>query len=463
MRSAKVPIQDIFNFNVCSQCLLPFPPSVTRDVRHAVPCGHVFCKDCLGKVEAEQKSGKSVCRRAGCERELAPVSEFAISWVPQRLDRIKVKRQHMFPPQGNVGDRPLPTCSECGPDPDTGKSHLATHQCKDCGDAVYCCAELASVHPKMKATKGHVMVALAGPGASPPEAAAAAAAAAEPVWNICAQHNLPFRAVEAATHRPVCSECMFAARGMLPVETFDEAVAALETPEAAATSAEVARQKAKLAEPTFTAYELRVKTAKWCADETARIRAWEEREVKHVHTVADDTVQLVEEVCLRKLEVGASLITQRTGLRATLEEFEHALADLPSDPAARLSKKRAVHMERKQLCDLLVGSKIAVPSTHEVLRWAGYPDLSAEFDQKSADDGGSLAKTISAAAKATLGWTLKRDVLVGATVTEKKAPSTSGPNPQKGVLHVFPVIPKLVSAVLLRCSSTPHVPCSCPL
>ena len=292
MSDAKAAGQDIFDFNVCSQCMQSFASSATRDVRHAVPCGHVFCRDCMGRVETEQKSGESFCRRAGCESKLARVSEFPPSRVAQRTERIKGEQQGMFPDQGNVGDRPPPTCSECGSDPDTGKPHPATHRCKDCGDTVYCCAELAAVHPKMKASKGHVMIAIAAPGAFK--------GSAEPAWDLCAEHKLPFKGAEAVTHRPICSDCVFAARGMLPIETFDEAIAALESSGAAVT-AELARQKAKLAEPTFTADELRERMAKWGAEETSRIRAWEEREVEHVQAVANETVQLVREVCARRI------------------------------------------------------------------------------------------------------------------------------------------------------------------
>ena len=455
MSDAKASNQDVFSIAVCSQCQQPFPPSTTRDVRHAVPCGHVFCNDCLDRVETEQKSGKSICRRAGCECELALVSEFVPSWAAQRVERIKAKQQGMFPDQGNVGDRPPPTCSECEPDPGTGERHLATHRCETCGDGVYLCAELVATHPKFKALRshdrvatrskfkasgGHVVVAL--------EAAPSTGASNEPAWGNCLEHKLPFKAVEAATHRPMCSECVVAARGKVAVETFDEAIAALESAEAASTSAALAMQKAKFAEPTFTPDELCARTAKWGAEETARVRGWEEREVKKLQSVADyanetvrraravasEIVQVVQEVCARRLEVGASVFTQRMGLRATLEEFDQALADLPSDPAALLSKKRAVYAERKRLCDLLAGSTIAVPWAWAVIEWDKLPALSAEFDQKEAGGGGVVASAVSAAAKATLGEARTRTPAL---------PSNVG-------FCEFPVIPKLV-----RCRRVP--------
>ena len=342
MSETKASSRDIFDFNVCSQCLQPFAPSASRGARHAVPCGHVFCKDCLVKVEAEQKDGKSVCRRAGCGRELASASEFAVSWAPHRAGRLKTKLEALLRDQGDVGAR-----NTAHEDPEE---------------------------------------ALAMP-------------------SLCVEHGLPFQAAESSTHRPICSKCLAGVEGKVTIETFGEAFAALDS-SSAAVSAGLAKQRTKLAEATFTADELCAKTAKWAMEETERIRAWEEREVKHIHAVANETVLLVQEVCARRVEVGASVLTQRTGLRVSLEELDEVLADLPSDPAARLSEKRAVYAERERLCELLAGSKIAVPSTRAVLEWAELPTLSAEFDQKASDMGGLLANAVLSAARETLVKTL---------------------------------------------------------
>lgn len=350
MSEAKASNQDMFNFNVCSQCARSFPRSAVRGARHAVPCGHVFCKDCVDKVEAEQKSGQPVCRRPGCERELGSVSEFPISWVAQRVDRIGAKHSETFGDQGNVGDRPPlepQPCSECDPDPDTGKLHLATHVCKSCGDGVYYCSDVALVHPRMKASRGHVVVAMTSPEA-----------VTEPAWSLCAEHSLPFRVADAFDQRPLCVECLAAARGNVTLQSLEDALAALDT-DNAAPSAEATTQLGKLAEASFTAKEFRDGVAKWAGEATAQIKAWEAREVKHVQAVAAELVQLVLTACDRRIEVGASFFTQRMGLRASLEELGQAVFDLPKDSASRLSKKRAVYMERNQLSALLASSKIA--------------------------------------------------------------------------------------------------------
>ena len=264
--------------------------------------------------------------------------------------------------------------------------------------------------------------------------------------SICAQHKIPFTAVEVATHRPLCVDCMAAKKRKVKVQTFDEAIAALDSLHAAL-SAELDKQTVKLTERTFTADELRSRTAKWGAAETARIRAWEEREVKHVHAVANETVELVQEVCARRIEVGAGLITQRAGLLASVEEFGQALANLPREPVAQLTKKRAVYAERKRLCELLAESKIDVPSARAVIEWIEPPALSAEFDEKAAATGGHLASSVFAGAKATLA-------------RARRTPGTP--------LREFPAVPKLVRCVdtlqprpLLDCMPAPFLALSC--
>ena len=433
MSDAKVSNQDLFSFGVCSQCFHQIYRSATRDSRHAVPCGHVFCTDCLGKVETEQKSGKSFCRRQGCARELGPISTFGVSWCTQRAERLIAKHDDVFGDQGNVGDRSraesMAVCSECGPDKATGKPHLATHRCETCGDGTYYCDEIAAVHPKMKASRDHVVVPLAA--ASPPDAKA------EPAWNLCAEHKLPFQVVEASSQRPMCAECLSAARGKVTVESLTDVISALQSANSA-TSAELDKQKTKLAELTLTTEELCVGVAKWGAEETARIKAWEEREVKHIQGVAAESVALVQEVCARRIEVGSSLITQHMGLRASLEELDQALANLPADPATRLGKMRAVYTERKQLCDLLASNKIIIPSSRAIRKWAELPTLAAEFDQKAADKGGLLANAVSTACKNTLSRVRTRTA--GMHVSAPKD------------WRELPVIPKLVRA----CPSCHH-------
>ena len=367
MSEAKASNKDIFNYNVCSQCLHEHSRSQSRDFRHAVPCGHVFCKDCVGRVEAEQKSGKSICRKPTCNRELASASEFAVSWVSERAERIRIEHAALFGDQGDVGS----------------------------------------------------------------STTAVAATGGDPAPSLCAKHCLPFRAVLASSHIPICSECMTAVDADVALQTFDEAMAALDSTNAS-TSAEVAKQVAALAEPTFTPDEFCDNVASWGAQETARIRAWEEREVKHVQAVAEEIVQLVQEVCARRIEIGASMITQRTGLRASLEELNRALIDLPTEPATRLTRMQVVYAERKRLSELLAGSQIDVPSAARLRWWAQLPNLSPLFDRTVA---GSLASSILDAAKSSLDWALMHF----------------------GSCRQFPVLPRLVRSPPQRFQRSAHV------
>ena len=343
MSDATDPRKGIFDLNVCSQCLQSFPRSTMREARHAVPCGHIFCKGCLVIVEAEQKSGKSACRRQGCKSELAPVSEFAISWTASRAERIKAEHSAMFSDQGDVGDH--------------------------------------------------------APGGSDVQA--------EQAWKLCAEHKLPFQVVERATSRPLCAECMVATMGNAPTQSFGDASAALEA-SSAATSAELARLKSKLAEPTFMPEEYCDGVTRWGAQETARIRAWEEREIKQVHLLANGCVAKVQEICARRIEVGASLFTQRAGLRVSLEELDRAMSDLPKDPAARLIKKQTVFADQLRLRELLSKRMISVPSARAVREWAELPVLSSLSEEKAVGMEAVVENAVLTAVEATLGRTLTR-------------------------------------------------------
>ena len=365
MSDAKDTSQDVFSINLCSQCLQPFQKAESLDARHAVPCGHVFCKDCLRRVEEETKSGTLVCRKPGCGKKLAKPTEFPVAWCTQRAHRVKVSLAALLADQGDVGDF----------------------------------REAVSEQAEAK----HTSI-------------------------LCAQHKLPVRGVEASTYRPLCLDCVTEVGDKVAVQTFDEAIAALDTYDAAA--ADLAEQKKLLAEPTPTADDFQEITARWGAAETLRIRMWEAREVKHVQAVADKTVKLIDEVCARRMEAAASVLTQRRGLRASLEELDEALSDLPSDPFSRLSKKRALYADRKQLCELLTAHKIAVPSADAIFEWAKLPALTRWFGKYAAETTCGFAESLSANAADAL-HTLRLS-----------CPGTLIRPPDDW--REFPVIPKLV-------------------
>ena len=137
--------------------------------------------------------------------------------------------------------------------------------------------------------------------------------------------------------------------------------------------------------------------------------------------------------------MGASVLTQRRGLLASLEELRHELHDLPKDLAAQLSKKRALYEELEQLCALLArGGQIALPSVRAIVRWSNISALSSPFTQTGAHRVGASA--VSTTAKSLL----KR--------ASRRTPETHGVDWRE-----FPIIPRLVRAIGVGVASEPFV------
>lgn len=94
------------NISACVRCKSILARRDTLRSRHAVPCGHVLCGECLGEVEAERrKRGRALCASLGCGATLDPVSTFPTAWCTQRAERIAEKLAAVLSDQGNVGDR----------------------------------------------------------------------------------------------------------------------------------------------------------------------------------------------------------------------------------------------------------------------------------------------------------------------------------------------------------------------
>lgn len=127
--------------------------------------------------------------------------------------------------------------------------------------------------------------------------------------------------------------------------------------------------------------------ARWSARETARIHAWEEREVTRVRAVSAKCVALVAEVARWHTAVGSGVMTQRLALRASLDEIAQELLDLPCDEAARFAKLRLFSAEREQLVGKLAKGVVRLPTVAAVSAWRALPDLSEEFGAGDSDDG----------------------------------------------------------------------------
>ena len=199
-----------------------------------------------------------------------------------------------------------------------------------------------------------------------------------------------------------------------PAETALQAARAAHAGQSAAATAEIAALADLKQSPESYANAVR----EWGAQETARIGAWEEREVKAVHAAAAETVQLVREVCEQRQAVGASLLAQRLGLRVTLEELESELAGLPWEgglaqgaggegegQAADLRRRTATLLrlagEREQLLGLLRRGGLRLAPASEVTAWATLPQLDALSPETGpANAAAAAAPTVPAAAAA---------------------------------------------------------------
>ena len=72
MSDAKASATDILSIAICSQCLQPFAPSAARDVRHAVPCGHMFARTAwAGSRPSRNPTSRSAAEPA--ESEYSPL------------------------------------------------------------------------------------------------------------------------------------------------------------------------------------------------------------------------------------------------------------------------------------------------------------------------------------------------------------------------------------------------------
>ena len=337
-----------FSISACSQCHKHIPQSGARDSRHALPCAHIFCGACVAKVATEQKARKKpACLSAGCGKELAPAGEFVTAWCTQREGRVQSALSNLFADQGNAGDAVVNVDDE-----DEGESE----------------------REKKSAPKAR-----------------------------CSKHRQPITALDGASKKPLCAKCIAAAGDTIKVTPLAEAIASEASKQPRAATAASKELVVLFDQFTFTPAAFRDGVAKWGAQETARIIAWEEQEVKAIQAVAAESTALVREVCARRLEVGGSILTQRYGLRATLEEIEYELSSLPINGAERLSRMKMLSAERERLTGLLSTRGITLADARAVSAWINAPDLAPQFgphDEKKKT--ASPVEELGAAARETL-------------------------------------------------------------
>ena len=367
MSEAAPAIDVLFSINACSHCHAHIPKSASHESRHAIPCGHVLCGACTAQVVAEQKAReRPVCSSPGCGATLGPAQEFVTAWCTQRAERIRSDHSQLFADQGNVGD--------------SGAAADDDEEAKE-----------------------------------------------EPSPNtLCSRHREPITARDTASKKPLCAKCILTAGSAIKVTPLPEAIAELVSRQAAASAAASRELFALFDKFTFTAATFRDGVAKWGEQETGRISSWEKQEIDHIHKVAADITSLVRAACARRLAVGSSILAQRYGLRATLEEIEHELCNLPSNEAGRLSRMQLLSAERERLTDLLSARALTIPSVRAFSSWAKLPNLAAQFGSDEKHNDQCPVKTLRDAAA---------EILIKLRESEPESGTTTG----------LPILPSFVS------------------
>ena len=339
MSDATPPEQVSIDLSFCTSCSARIGLAGVTLSRHAMPCGHVLCKDCVSRIEGEQKTGRVVCGSAGCSAVLRPVAQFPTAWCTQRSDRVA--------------------------------------------------AELA--------------VTFADQGDSPSGAAAAASAVSDPPGRAdrakfessiqCQLHHKQFSAFDLAAQEPLCVDCI-AARpaGAGPTSSIAAFAAATDAAIPALTAG--AKEAAEtLRELKLDASTLSARLAEWEALETARITAWEEREVAKVRAAAAESRALVRSGAEFKRTLGNSLLQQRLGLLASIEEAQHELSAAAcgaTDGESALIRG-GIARDLTALIGSVTGIPAHVPSAGVTEKILSLACLADEFgDEKAAEAAGHV-------------------------------------------------------------------------
>ena len=367
------------SFRVCTQCAKEITSELAEAARHSIPCGHLVCGDCSRELVSDQEEKKGVakvCKDLGCESTFQQLGK----WPKALCAHRPVKAVCKAPEEDAT---PHPTCSQCKPDAQTGKPHLATHRCDECKDAF--CESVASLHAKMRASRGHAVAPITG---GPKR------------WDICAVHCKPVRFTDVGSLQLLCVSCVSASPTALVIDPLSASLALLQQDEVAA-----GRALANLQSAIGNLEQHQARLGKWVGDETARIHEWEEREINAVHAIAEKAIALVEEVRTFRTTVGESILRQRKGLAASLQEAARML-NYPADAGEageQLPKLLALSATRKELLAQLAKGDWFVPEDKHA-GWVTLPTLAEElshstglFRQQISDTEIALARALNAA------------------------------------------------------------------
>jgi hypothetical protein len=151
-------------------------------------CGHTFCSNCL--TQMLRLHGSITCPH--CSSKSFPGTVEVIPKNFSLLESIDASTniRPKFPDSHEAHEYCCEVCEE---------RHPATSQCVDCGELL--CADVASIHSKFKATKGHRVLPLA-------EAQSQLKNNPLPVVVMCKEHpNKPYEFYDETCEKLLCVSC----------------------------------------------------------------------------------------------------------------------------------------------------------------------------------------------------------------------------------------------------------------
>lgn len=341
--------QEPASLSLCTQCNRIIPRTDTRQCRHAVPCGHIVCSDCIGGIESEQKVRPVSCRGRVCGAVLTAPSEWPTAICARRPHRIMTAWAREFGDQGDVGDIPVADV------PVTDKPDD-----------------------------------FAGDGGSKKEEKDGA--------RECERHSgerVEFADISSGAL--LCRMCVAQTEGAAKPSAIHEIPAAAA---AAASADEAVTQRARalyalLGHDGNPLTELQGRLRGWCARELKRIRNWEVREINHIRAVANDLCRLIGEVQEHRLKLLPAIYGRRDSIRATLEETEHELRALPEGLIERFRQQHELLADRRRLVSALESGALRAPAPAELAAWCSPPSFARLFgrmederEEEEADGAG---------------------------------------------------------------------------
>ena len=343
-------------FSVCSQCLGAVPSEVVVRSRHAIPCMHVVCSNCVDLLFSERKSSsrddaRPVCKLPGCSAQLDLEESWPLAMCTTRAQRVSRALAAAFGDQGDAGSG--------------GESPLAP-------STTAAAASAAGLEAEAEKTWAH--------------------------WRVCADHKEPITyavSYKGARAKPECDLC--SVRGhkdekRVPISQYLSTLRST----GEAQTAEVIGSLG-VATVTVDAYRSEVKA--WAAREVERLRVWEADEVKKLQAAVGECVALVEQVAERTIQQGESAFAQYNGVRATLEEIETALSGLPPLDAGGADVLQQLAHERRAMTNALVRRiAVTVPTAEQIERSLPLPP----FDEHLASCSSRMAAVVKRLPAASL-------------------------------------------------------------